>query len=100
MPSNPSKPCIAVFGATGRVGQLVVKNLLDQDYCVKALVRNQTKASELLPAGVETSELDLSTAPVAEVRKACDGTTAAIWCASGFTKDMKSIDIMGMKQLP
>lgn len=100
VPSKPTKPCVAVFGATGRVGQLVVKSLLNQDYCVKALVRNATKASKVLPADVDTTNLDLSTASAVEVQKACDGMTAAIWCASGFTPDMTSVDMMGMKVLP
>lgn len=100
MTPEPSKECVAVFGATGRVGQLVVKSLLDQGYCVKALVRNQTKASKVLPAGVETSNLDLSTASVEQVNTALNSMAATIWCASGFTGNMTSIDRMGMEMLP
>jgi len=48
-----SKPTLVV-GATGKVGRLVVEELLAQGHSVHALVRNQTKAAEVLPAPSST----------------------------------------------
>lgn len=48
-----SKPTL-VIGATGKVGRLVVEELLAQGHSVHALVRNQTKAAEVLPAPSST----------------------------------------------
>jgi hypothetical protein len=50
---TPSKPKIVVLGASGKIGRLVVKELLerqhsDADYTVVALVRNYDKAIRVL----------------------------------------------------
>ena len=45
--SSPPKP-VLVLGATGKVGQLVVRGLVRRDVPVRALVRNRTKAKLVL----------------------------------------------------
>ena len=40
---------VAVFGATGRVGSLVVDQLLAADHMVTAVVRDEVKANSVLP---------------------------------------------------
>ena len=45
--SSPPKP-VLVLGATGKVGQLVVRGLVRRDVPVRALVRNRTKAALVL----------------------------------------------------
>ncbi|MCA1012123.1 NAD(P)-dependent oxidoreductase [Halobacillus halophilus] len=40
---------IAIFGATGRVGQEVVRLALAEGYKISALVRDESKAEELIP---------------------------------------------------
>ena len=57
-----AKP-ILVVGATGRVGRLVVNQLLEQDRPVRALVRNTSKAQELFStASNQTLPLEIVTA--------------------------------------
>ena len=56
-----AKPTLVV-GATGKVGRLVVEELLAQGHSVHALVRNQTKAAEVLPAPSSGSSIGSDTA--------------------------------------
>lgn len=86
---------VAVTGATGRTGRLVVQELLDRGVQVVAMVRDLEKAKEVL----EFSEDD--TTPEQQPRliiTKCDLTSetqiaaslqncdAAIWCATGFSE--------------
>jgi uncharacterized protein YbjT (DUF2867 family) len=81
---------VAVLGATGRTGQLVVQQLLDRsesnDVQVVAVVRDLKKAKETLPA--ENSNFfivkcDLSNPK--DIRNAVADSDAAVWCATGFS---------------
>ncbi|GAA2307264.1 NAD(P)H-binding protein [Nonomuraea roseoviolacea subsp. roseoviolacea] len=66
---------ILVTGATGTVGRLVVEELVRAGRQVRALTRDLSRASALLPAGVEVVAGDLAD-PDSLVR-AFDGVTAA-----------------------
>mmetsp|Transcript_22716 Transcript_22716/g.69147 ORF Transcript_22716/g.69147 Transcript_22716/m.69147 type:complete len:339 (+) Transcript_22716:103-1119(+) len=90
---------VAVTGATGRTGRLVVDSLLKSGHSVTALVRDGDKAASVLPAAVACRELDLATAGAEEMRTACAGADKLIWCATGFTDAGELIDVRGMKQL-
>lgn len=93
---------VAVFGATGRVGQMVTKKLLDDGRAVTAVVRSADKAADVLPtdsAQLECRVVDLATATDETLKEACAGAGAAIWCASGFTDGGESIDVRGMRSL-
>ena len=86
---------IAVAGATGRVGSLVIKELLSRDdgTTVRALVRDLDKAKLLLPAKSERLEIvkcDLGTK--SELAKACKDSDALIWCATGFSENSSPLD--------
>lgn len=48
-----------VFGATGAYGYAIVRKLVDRDVSVRAVVRNEEKASKLLPNTVEIVNADL-----------------------------------------
>jgi uncharacterized protein YbjT (DUF2867 family) len=50
---------LAVIGATGRLAPMVIKEMVDNDIYVRALVRNKEKASKLLPTSVEIVTADL-----------------------------------------
>lgn len=82
---------VAVAGATGRTGSLVVEELVKRNVDVVALVRDLKKAKEKLP---ETKDIEsTSTLTVIkcdlgsenEIEKAIEGCDAAIWCATGFS---------------
>jgi uncharacterized protein YbjT (DUF2867 family) len=51
---------ILVAGATGGVGKRVVKKLLEQNYSVRALVRNIPQAQKILGEQVELFEADIT----------------------------------------
>eukprot|EP00537_Pseudo-nitzschia_pungens_P003503 CAMPEP_0172373324 /NCGR_PEP_ID=MMETSP1060-20121228/51164_1 /TAXON_ID=37318 /ORGANISM="Pseudo-nitzschia pungens, Strain cf. cingulata" /LENGTH=433 /DNA_ID=CAMNT_0013099625 /DNA_START=182 /DNA_END=1483 /DNA_ORIENTATION=- len=92
---------VAVTGATGKTGRLVVQELLRRNVEVVGLVRNETKAAEVLVFGnygdgdTDESSID-KTNSMLEV-KSCDlsdpaaiataivGCDATIWCATGFS---------------
>jgi uncharacterized protein YbjT (DUF2867 family) len=90
--ANPKT--IAVAGATGRMGQFVVQELLERGMNVKAIVRDIPKAQQLFLESDEDSknensskdkrlelvECDLSNEE--SLMKSLVGTDAAIWCAS------------------
>lgn len=80
---------VAVAGATGRTGKLVVQQLLSQNVPVLALVRDTDKAmntldptNELLT--IRQTDLGSKDDVIAAVKNEgeCD---AAIWCATGFS---------------
>jgi uncharacterized protein YbjT (DUF2867 family) len=76
---NNSMGKILVAGATGGVGKRVVKLLQQQNYRVRALVRNAQAAKEILGEGVELFEGDI-TIPETLTAKLMQGVTAVICC--------------------
>ena len=54
------KDIILVTGATGGVGQRVVRRLLQENYQVRALVREEKRGREILGEKVELFEADLT----------------------------------------
>ena len=94
---------VAVAGATGRVGRLVVQSLLREGHAVTALIRDSDKAKDVLPAVSEMlsiRELDIAIADGAAVGAACEGTERMIWCATGFSEDGESVDLLAMDKVP
>lgn len=93
---------VAVAGATGRVGQLVVKKLVAEGHSVKALVRSVSKATDELPASenIKHQEIDFGSASGDDFAAALADTDAVIWCATGFAEDMTSLDVKAMTELP
>lgn len=83
---NQAKNCkqdipmiVLVAGATGGVGKRVVKKLLEQNYQVRALVRNAAQAKDILGKQVELFEADIT---IAETIKPeiMQGVRAVICC--------------------
>lgn len=70
---------ILVAGATGGVGKRVVKKLLEQNYQVRALVRDANRAKNILGEQVELFEADIT---IAETLKPImmQGVSAVICC--------------------
>ena len=78
---KPSK-LVAVTGATGRTGVGVVEELLRRNLGVRCVVRNETKAADVLPAGVEVVTADFEDA--SSVAAAVAGADACVWAATGL----------------
>ncbi|GKY93255.1 hypothetical protein MPSEU_000293200 [Mayamaea pseudoterrestris] len=86
--ASPSPPStVAVAGATGRTGSLVVKELLRRNSNVVAVVRDEDKAKRLFSES-ELNKLKIVACDFTneqELQQALNGVDAAVWCASGFT---------------
>lgn len=78
---------VAVSGATGRLGRLVVEELLNRGVSeVVAIVRETAKAAEVFPNPPDNLEIvvcDLTSKQ--QIESALEGVDAAIWCATGFS---------------
>ena len=70
---------ILVAGATGGVGKRVVKKLLEENYRVRALVRDAARAKDILGNRVEFFEADI-TIPETLKPTIMQGVTAVICC--------------------
>jgi uncharacterized protein YbjT (DUF2867 family) len=90
-----------VAGATGQTGQNIVKQLLDKDISVKALVRNLEKGKELLPQEVDLIVGDvLKPASLEAALKDCN----VLLCATGARPSFNPtepylVDYQGTKNL-
>ena len=78
---------VAVAGATGRTGRLVVQELLGRGVEVVAIVRDLDKAKKIFDegnaSGLTVAKCDLSSEK--EIGESLRGCDAAIWCATGFS---------------
>ena len=70
---------ILVAGATGGVGKRVVKQLLEQNYQVRALVRDAVRAKNILGGQVDLFEADI-TIPETLKPEMMQGVSAVICC--------------------
>jgi dihydroflavonol-4-reductase len=73
---------LLVTGATGKIGNAVARRLADRGDEVVALVRNQAKARELLPAGVELAQGDVTDRD--SIRRAAEGADGVFNCMGLF----------------
>ncbi|MDT0317321.1 SDR family oxidoreductase [Streptomyces millisiae] len=76
---------IAVFGATGGTGSVVVRQLLAAGRDVRATARGQEAAARLRSAGAEAVLLDLASSSPAEIEAALGGCEVVINAAAGRT---------------
>lgn len=72
---------ILVAGATGGVGKRVVKNLLEQNYQVRALVRDAAKAKDMFDSRVELFEADITIPET--LKPALMQDVSAVICCTG-----------------
>ncbi len=93
---------VLVAGATGRTGRLVVSNLLEQGYPVRALVRDMERGHEILGDGVEYAEGDVR--DIDSLRAAMQGVASLIITIRSSRKDdpdtgPEFVDYCGVKNL-
>ena len=83
---------VAVVGATGRVGQEVVKDLVEKGHDVVAAARKATDST--WPDGAEARDVDLHSPAldIAEAIRDCDGV---IFTAGSRGKDLLQTDAFG-----
>jgi len=92
---------VLVAGATGRTGRLVVSNLLEQGYPVRALVRDMEHGHEILGDGVEFAEGDVR--DIDSLRAAMQGAASLIITIGSSRKDPDNgpefVDYGGVRNL-
>jgi hypothetical protein len=85
-PTKDAVKKVAVTGATGQTGRLVVQELLNRDVQVLAMVRSLDKAKEIFPdesSNLEILKCDLTSKT--DIQQALEGCDSVIWCATGFS---------------
>ena len=90
-----------VAGATGQTGRRIVKQLLDRGIEVRAFVRDEVKAREILPEGVEM--VTGNVLQVETMKDALKGCTV-VFCATGAKPSIDPtqpylVDFEGTKNL-
>ena len=86
---------VTVFGANGRVGRLVVAELVNRGYTVVAFVHNRSHF-------IETPRLRVISGDIynaQDVEKALDGSSAVISAPGSWGTPMKNILTVGMKHI-
>jgi hypothetical protein len=77
---------VAVAGATGRTGKLVVQELLNRNVQVLGMVRSLDRAKETFPkANSDLAIVKVDLTNEKEIEQALKGCDAVIWCATGFS---------------
>jgi len=94
-------PLVAVAGATGRTGRQIIAELLRRGYRVRALVRDQLKASARAQEGVELVKADLaSPASLEHALTGADYLISAIGSRKPFnTQENNRVDNLGNQNL-
>ena len=92
---------VAIAGATGRTGRLIVQELAARGYNVRALVRSAAAASIQQQKGIELAEADLSSPESLE--RALEGAAfliSAIGSKKPFSaRENNAVDNMGNQNL-
>lgn len=76
---------ILVAGATGNLGQRIIKNLLDKGATVRAIVRTSSQAEKidkLTQLGIEVYKVNML--DVQQVTKACEGVSCVVSALAGL----------------
>mmetsp|Transcript_1543 Transcript_1543/g.1736 ORF Transcript_1543/g.1736 Transcript_1543/m.1736 type:complete len:248 (-) Transcript_1543:38-781(-) len=81
MAESNQRNVVLVVGATGGLGRLLVAKLQAQQYSVRALVSDKTRASELLGDDCELIEGDVSN--IESIKQASKNVQHCIYTASG-----------------
>ena len=93
IPTNEVVKKVAVTGATGKTGRLVVEELLKRKVEVVGLVRNKEKAQEVFSSNEDNDMLSIQECILTDqisIAKAVEGCDATIWCATGFADETPS----------
>lgn len=92
---------ILVVGATGELGSLIVRKLLDEGVAVRVLVRSASNYEDLVEVGAEPAFGDLKDPPSLEA--ACLGADAVVTTATaaarGGDDTIESVDLEGNHNL-
>lgn len=78
--NNPNDSKVALLGATGKAGSVILRELLDRGFAVRALVRDPRKAMPAVAGGLETLAGDAR--DEAAIRGLIEGCGAIVNAAS------------------
>ena len=80
---DAGSPVVALIGATGRVGKLVLRGAVERGYHVRALARDQSK----IDAGPHVTTVQGSVLDETAVRKLLDGAGVVLSCLGSRPKE-------------
>ncbi len=95
------KSIVVVAGATGRTGKLVVEELINRGFLVKAIVRSTSRASWLKQEGVEIVEGDIASVTALEqIMEGAHFVIRALGSKKPFSKkENNRVDNLGNQNL-
>lgn len=79
-------PSIALIGATGNLGRQVARLVLERDGRLSVAVRNRSRLSAETAARAQVADLELASAPAAQLAGFAEGHDALIYCAGVVTE--------------
>eukprot|EP00210_Caulerpa_lentillifera_P007817 g7459.t1 len=82
---NATSTRVLVIGATGRTGRIVLRKLLLRGYNVRAIVRNKSLASQIIPARVEIVVGDIRDSQFCQM--AMEGVDKVVFAATSNSTD-------------
>lgn len=103
--STPKR--VVVFGPTGRIGRLVVNDLLSRNngtLSVRCIVRDINKAKKFLPMdSFDSSRLEIVQGNLEsekQLTEYCTDVDGAVWCATGFSDATSNVNkLLGLLKL-
>ena len=101
---------VAIFGATGNLGQHVSRQALELGWRLSVAVRNRSRIEPEVAARAQVTDLDLDTATIAQVSNFVNGHDVFVFCAGLvtdgetfvrlFDKAVTAIETLGPDQRP
>lgn len=77
---------IAVFGATGNLGQHVARGALDLGWNLSVAVRNRSRLASEIAARARITDLDLASATLEQIASFVGGHDVVVFCAGVVTQ--------------
>lgn len=95
---------VIVYGAHGKVGQRLIKQIARLDIAATAVVRSQTQAQQIAGITAHSSKIttvlaDLADALVEELQKQIGGHDAVLVTAGSGGKDLLRVDLDGVVKI-
>ena len=88
---------VIVFGATGQIGKLVLKELASSNFKPTAVVRSteQEKSMSTISSQITSAKLALDNASVKDIARLIEGHDAVVFTAGSAGKNLLQVDLDG-----
>lgn len=85
---------VAVFGATGNLGQHVARQVLERGWSLSVAVRNRSRLAPEVAARAKVTDLDLGSASSDQIATFAEGHSAFVFCAGVVTEGQAFVDLV------